>query len=145
MVGGWRAGDLRPALDVETAKIDEAMERGASGAEVLDRMLTWLKEVRGRTGMAPFLYLSERGLRHLGVDPAGLGGFPLWLAKRVSDPLTPVEPPVPWGEIALLQWSSSGDHGAEYGVSSEQIDLNIYRASSQTLRDTETFVQKWTG
>ena len=142
-VGGWLVGDMRPALDIETSKIDEAMEKGASGSLVRDRILTWLQEVESLTGEAPFLYISPRGIRHLGVDVRPLGEYPLWWVKRMSDPLNDPEVQAPWAEAALVQWSSTGENGARFGVSSTEIDQNIYRGSAQLLRQAETFQEDW--
>ncbi len=103
------AGDLPPALDVETV--------GGSSAALWEGVETWLQIVASAVGAPPFLYLSP----DFAADnqaPASLAAYPLWVAEYgVSAPSLPAG----WSD--WLIWQSS-ETGSVAGVTGS-VDLDV--------------------
>ena len=125
---------LPPALDVETRHIDAVAREGpADPALAVSRLLVWLQYVEARTHRRPLIYLSARGVRHLGGHHTPLIAYPLWLCEYRAASGAVAEPPPGWSGWDLWQWTSSAS-GRRYGVSSSKVDLDWWRGDLRGLR-----------
>lgn len=100
----------------------------------------FLKYIRDTTGVTPFLYTYLNFVAQCLTEPA-LNEFPLWLADYASSEPTP---PPPFNQIALWQYTSSGN---VIGIPG-RVDLSspgIYSTdSSGTLEEIlEPIVRQW--
>lgn len=113
------AGDLPPALDVETA--------GSSAAALWQGVETWLQTVQAATGVTPFLYLDP-SFADANQVPASLAVYPLWLADYgVAQPALPVG----WSKWLIWQHSQDGNVAGVTGlVDLDQLNGPIANLSS---------------
>lgn len=119
-------GDIPPVCDIETQWIDAA----PGPAAAVQGIRIWCDIVKADLGVDPILYLSPRGLRHLGDHASGLAGYRLWICDYDDDPTD--EMPEGFREWVLWQFTSKGD-GAAAGVSSTYIDLDWFNGSEIEL------------
>jgi lysozyme len=91
-----RAGDLLPALDLETA--------GLHDDEMIVWTRAWLDRVRSALGARPLLYTYPYFWEHMGQTTA-FRLYPLWIANYgVSEPMLPAG----WRRYTIWQYSASG-------------------------------------
>lgn len=112
------AGDLPPALDVETA--------GGSSTALWAGVETWLQTVAAKTGVAPFLYVSP-DFANDNQAPASLAAYPLWIA----DYGTAQQPALPIGWTSWVLWQRS-QSGTVSGVTGS-VDLDLLNGSIAKL------------
>lgn len=111
------AGDLPPALDVETA--------GASNSALWSGVETWLQTVAAATGVQPFLYLDPT-FANENHAPASLAAYPLWIADYgVAQPTLPLG----WSDWLIWQHSQSGTVSGVTG----SVDLDLLNGSIAKL------------
>ena len=111
------AGDLPPALDVETL--------GTSAAALWDGVEAWLQTVAAATGVQPFLYLDPSFATQNGA-PSTLATYPLWLAQYgVDQPTVPSD----WTAWTLWQHSESGTVPGITGA----VDLDLFEGAAAGL------------
>jgi lysozyme len=103
------AGDLPPALDVETL--------GGSSASLWEGVETWLQTVAAAIGAQPFLYVSP-DFADGNQAPASLAAYPLWVAEYGV-----AEPALPTGWSNWLIWQRS-ETGTVAGISGS-VDLDL--------------------
>ena len=107
----WTAGDMRPALDLETAN--------GLGVPALQQWVRdWLGEVHRLTGKHATIYVSRAFWRDNVGDTtdAALGGSALWLSKwNVTRPRL-IVPAGNWGGHGWSFWQYSGC-GSVTGIS----------------------------
>ncbi len=103
------AGDLPPALDVETA--------ASSATALWDGVATWLQTVAAATGVQPFLYLDPT-FADENQAPASLAAYPLWIADYGV-----VQPTLPAGWSGWTIWQNS-ETGVVQGIESA-VDLDV--------------------
>jgi lysozyme len=112
------AGDLPPALDVETP--------ASSSTELWQGVETWLQTVEAATGMKPFLYVSPDFANQYQA-PASLAAYPLWIADYVAA----AEPTLPLAWSSWLIWQQS-ESGSVSGVAGS-VDLDRLNGSIASL------------
>ena len=116
------AGDLPPALDVETA--------GSSAAALWQGVETWLQTVAAATGAQPFLYVDPTFAAEYAI-PASLAAYPLWIADYGVDQPTL---PVGWSSWLIWQHSESGTvPGVAVSVDLDLLDGPIAKLVALTL------------
>jgi lysozyme len=116
------AGDLPPALDVETA--------GSSPAALWEGVETWLQTVAAATGVQPFLYMDP-AFANANLAPTSLAAYPLWIADYgVAEPTLPTG----WSNWLLWQHSQSGTvPGIAGSVDLDQLDGPIAKLVALTF------------
>lgn len=123
-VGDLRAGDLPPALDVETP-FD-----GLNRRELRLWVRTWLKRVERRLGRKPIVYTNASSWAQTG-DTLSFArrGHPLWVANW--DVRAPIVPADNWaGESwSIWQYTSSGSVPGIDG----RVDRNWLRGGFEAL------------
>jgi lysozyme len=103
------AGDLPPALDVETA--------GSNGTVPWEGVETWLQTVAAATGRQPFLYVDPTFADEYDA-PASLAAYPLWIADYdVAQPTLPEG----WSQWLIWQQTESGTVSGVNGT----VDLDL--------------------
>jgi len=117
--------NMPSALDVETSQIDEAPLLAPS------EIWQWVDTYAQRIGHYPYLYCSERGVRHTTIEARDIWmriaeWCPLWLMGRVPGPLVI---PYPWAEQdkswSVLQHRKSS-RGEVPGIEGE-VDLDLVK------------------
>jgi lysozyme len=103
------AGDLPPALDVETP--------GSSATSLWEGVETWLQAVEAATGVQPLLYVDPVFADEYDA-PACLAAYPLWIADYDV-----AQPTLPNGWSAWLIWQQS-ESGVVSGVTGS-VDLDV--------------------
>ncbi|HXO21200.1 MAG TPA: GH25 family lysozyme [Thermoanaerobaculia bacterium] len=103
------AGDLPPALDVETA--------ASSAMALWEGVETWLQTVAAATGVQPFLYVDPTFADEYEI-PASLAAYPLWIAEYDV-----AQPTLPEGWSTWLIWQQS-ESGTVSGVTGT-VDLDV--------------------
>jgi lysozyme len=104
------AGDLPPALDVETA--------ASSSAALWEGVETWLQTVAAALGVQPFLYVDP-SFADQNQAPASLAAYPLWLADYDAAPTLPAA----WSSWLIWQHTDSGSvAGIDTPVDLDQLD-----------------------
>lgn len=113
-MGALEPDDLPPMLDLECPDGDpDCLGTGADGSApagvIAARMWDWIHAVEAATGTKPIVYTFADYFASSGVDPAGLEGYPLFLAQ----PSTMESPacftvPAPWSRATMWQYSWSG-------------------------------------
>jgi lysozyme len=103
------AGDLPPALDVETA--------GSSAPALWQGVETWLQTVAAATGVRPLLYVDPTFAAEYAA-PASLAAYPLWVADYDV-----AQPTLPQGWTSWLIWQHS-EGGTVLGVTGT-VDLDL--------------------
>ena len=103
------AGDLPPALDVETA--------ASSAMALWEGVETWLQTVAAATGVQPFLYVDPTFADEYEI-PASLAAYPLWIAEYDV-----AQPTLPEGWSTWLIWQQS-ESGTVAGVTGT-VDLDV--------------------
>jgi lysozyme len=114
-LGPLEPGDLPPMLDLECPDGDpDCLGTGASGVApptaIAARMWGWIHAVETATGTRPIVYTFGDYFASSGVDPAGLEGYPLFLA-HLSDGAanaTCFTVPAPWSGASMWQYSWKG-------------------------------------
>jgi lysozyme len=116
------AGDLPPALDVETL--------GSSATALWDGVETWLQTVAAATGVQSFLYVDP-AFANANLIPASLSAYPLWIADYgVTAPALPTG----WDSWLVWQHSQSGTvSGITGAVDLDQLDGPIAKLVALTL------------
>ncbi len=115
-MGPLAPGDLPPMLDIECPDGDsDCLGTGASGsapaAAIAQRMWDWIHAVEAATGTTPVLYTFASYFASNGIDTAGLGAYPLFLAQpsRTSGASAACfSVPAPWTAATMWQYSWSG-------------------------------------
>ncbi len=118
----FTAGDLPPALDVETL--------GSSATALWDGVETWLQTVAAATNVQPFLYVDP-AFANANLIPASLAAYPLWIADYgVAEPALPAG----WSSWLIWQHSQSGTiSGITGAVDLDQLDGPIAKLVVLTL------------
>jgi len=116
------AGDLPPALDVETA--------GSSPTALWEGVETWLQTVAAATGVQPLLYLDPT-FANANLAPASLAAYPLWIADYgVAQPSLPAG----WSTWLIWQHTQSGTvPGITGAVDLDLLDGPIAKLVALTL------------
>ncbi len=116
------AGDLPPALDVETP--------ASSCVALWDGVEAWLEAVAAAIGAQPFLYVDPSFATQNQI-PAGLAAYPLWIADY--DAAQPTMPPG-WNSWLIWQKSQSGIvSGVTGAVDLDVLDGPLARLQALTL------------
>jgi len=111
------AGDLPPALDVETF--------AGSSSTFWAGVETWLATVASATGVEPFLYVAP-DFANDHQAPASLAAYPLWIADYgVAQPTLPIG----WSDWLIWQHSQSGTVSGVTG----SVDLDLANGSIAKL------------
>jgi len=116
VVGSPAAGDLPPVLDVECPDGDpDCLGTGSAGMAAADdiraRLQAFLEATAQGLGRAPVLYTFPSYFADNGVDTAGLGEYPLYLASIPADDDAGVPcfaVPGPWSSAEFWQYSFEG-------------------------------------
>ena len=114
-VGGLKAGDLPPLLDIEcpTSSTQSAAQSsceysGDSGwaptATLQQRALDWLHTVETATGRTPIIYSYPSWFGDTGVTSSQLAAYPLFIASYA----TCANVPAPWTSAVFWQYSATG-------------------------------------
>jgi len=125
-VGGLKAGDLPPVLDIEeTRPVDEWGKIAA--AERVPLILRWLLRVEDQTGIRPVIYTRRGWVADELPAPGSLSQYPLWVAAYTNAP----KPPLPkgWQTWAFWQYTESGSLPGVQGV----FDMDRFNGSSGDL------------
>jgi lysozyme len=114
-VGPLAPGDLPPMVDIECPDGDsDCLGTGAAGtapaAAIAQRLWDWIDAVEAATGTTPVLYTFASYFTSNGIDTAGLGAYPLFLAQPspVSAAGACFSVPAPWTTATMWQYSWSG-------------------------------------
>ncbi len=112
-------GELPIAVDLE----DEQCASPWDEQQIAD--LRWcLDSIERFTGRRPVIYTARWWASpYLGYAP-WLMAYPLWVANYVASPDVAPVMPTEWATWKYFQWTSAGN-GAEYGVQSDYIDLDV--------------------
>jgi lysozyme len=116
--GGLHAGDLPPALDLETSV-------GLSSAQIYEWVATWVKVVEAHVGARPLIYTGFFWKDYLS-DYTSAWGCPLWLAQYSTAPQLPRA----WSRWTLWQFTS----GARVGGIDTDCDMSYFNGSHTELR-----------
>jgi len=118
--GGLLAGDMSPAIDVETT---EMMSPGG----IEGCLASCIDTIRSATGRTPIIYTYPDFWRaNMLHGSAGHGKYPLWIAHYgVRHPSVPT----PWARWDLWQYT---DKGAVRGIKGK-VDLNLFRGDFKQL------------
>jgi GH25 family lysozyme M1 (1,4-beta-N-acetylmuramidase) len=115
-----RARDLPPVLDIETA-----FNEGATHAQWINGIRTWLDQVSNVTGRKPIIYTSKASWAAT-ANSDEFGDYPLWVANwRVARPVLPLG----WDTWHLWQYSDSGSVSGIAG----NVDLNRFNGAQVDL------------
>lgn len=112
-------GELPLVVDLE----DEDSPAPWTADQVAD--LRWTLDVIEKfSGRRPVIYTARWWAGpYLGYAP-WLMAYPLWVANYVASPDVAPVMPTQWAAWKYFQWTSSGV-GAEYGVQSDKVDLDV--------------------
>jgi Glycosyl hydrolases family 25 len=151
-VGELTDKDIGLAIDVEDAS-------GRTGAQILDALLTHVREVIRLTGRRPLIYTADWfWAQHIGLDSPELAACPLWVAQypstqpdrrpfrqAVAELKGSPRIPLPWARRGILEtaWQFDGDGGLrlENGV---DVDVNRMRGSVSRLVESTRVDGLWT-
>lgn len=149
--GGYSALDIPVALDLETTctvKTKSGVCRASMSKKNVSLWAqTWLADLAQATGRKPIVYSYLSFLSANLSSPTALGTYPLWIATAGVDPAKPkIQPGInegrcfqgPWSDAnCYLNWTfwqySSGGAGAQYGLQTGAVDLDIFNGSSNQL------------
>jgi lysozyme len=110
------AGDLAPALDIETDGQDWA---SLPKTKRLPAVLELLSLLESHYGITPIVYTNKRSIDDIfGSKPDGLTDFPLWVASFKKNP----PPTLPAGWTEWKHWQQS-DKGKVPGITGD-VDLD---------------------
>jgi GH25 family lysozyme M1 (1,4-beta-N-acetylmuramidase) len=137
------------ALDIETGR-DPGFFIGISqniftAADVQEIKL-WIERVKSRTGKPVLLYTNQNIYNNMLLPRGGhiLSSLDLWLAGYLDDPRRNEDDPLtefPIKNPAVKNWhfwqysADGNERGAEFGVTSRSIDLDVFNGPVETLRD----------
>lgn len=114
-------GDLPPVLDIETAD-------GLSTAEVMASVHAWIEEVTNAIGRPPIVYAGLYSWPSI-TGGADVTTSPLWIPQYTTAACPDI--PDPW--TSWLFWQHS-DTGVIAGVTSSQLDLDVFSGSAADLQ-----------
>jgi len=117
-VGGVHAGDMPPALDLETS-------HGLTPQQLLLWVETWVERVHHHVGRPPIIYTGGFWKGSLAGIAHDHWGCPLWLAQY--GPRAQVPPP--WEHWTIWQYTSSGAVHGHAGP----LDLNWFHSTRAEL------------
>ncbi len=118
-------GELPPAVDLEKVPGAEP------GPSYPDEVRRFLEHLKASTGRKPVIYTNPSFWNSVLGTPEWGSDYDLWLAQW-TDAGEPMEVE-PWGDDwAFWQWTNQGD-GADYGSSSERVDLNYFNGDEAAL------------
>jgi lysozyme len=115
-LGGLKAGDLAPVLDLETTD-------GVAASTIVARAKTWLTKIEQATGRRPIVYTAAFMSSVLGSN---FGAYPLWVANYET---TCPTMPTGWSNWKMWQYSSTGSVA---GISGN-VDVNKFQGTLTEL------------
>lgn len=137
------------ALDIETGR-DPAVYIGRNQniftAADVQNIKLWIEHVKSRTGKPAVLYTNQNIYNTILLPVGGhiLTSLDLWLAGYPLDPRRDEDDPLALFQInhpAVKNWhfwqySADGNNrGAEFGVTSSSIDLDVFNGPVEALRE----------
>jgi lysozyme len=133
--------DMAPSLDLEwdMRKNSEGSSIDAwsrvDKAEIAERALIWLREVKKVTGKTPIIYTNRAWwAQRIGEERAvAFAEFPIWIADYSASRLATEKPGV-MTDVNWTLWQFSEDAKLNINGSSSQVDANIFRGSLDTLK-----------
>ena len=115
-------GDLPCALDVE-------VDGGATPAQLVNSIQTWLDAVQAATGRVPILYTNRGFWDTATAGTTQFAQYPLWVAEyEVPSPKMPSG----WNDYTIWQWSQS-QKLAEVGGLSVTADADTFNGAIADL------------
>ena len=109
--------------------VDFEMQKGAP-ANASTKLRQFCDIIEAGLGRVPMIYTGPYFWLEHGSEDASWKHYPLWIANYgVDHP----QVPAPWADYAFWQYTDRGD-GHKYGVSSEQIDLDLFNGNMDDLR-----------
>lgn len=121
VMGALGADDLPPTIDLEVTD-------GMSASTVASRALTFLKEVEKKSGRTPIVYTGPSFFSSTLGEPAGFGGYPLWIANYgVSCPTVPPT----WKKLTFWQYDDKPNIN---GVNGSGLDHDIFNGTEEDLK-----------
>jgi lysozyme len=94
-------------------------------------LVRYLEAIINQTGRVPLLYTNLNLINIMSPLPTWLTGYPLWIAYWSATATTPSIGGFP--DWFFWQWTDKGA-GADYGVSSGNIDLDRFNGDYEALR-----------
>jgi len=121
LMGPLQAGDLPPVIDVE-------VDGGLSNAQVAANVKAWVDHVTTAIGRVPIVYAGLYSWPDL-TGSADETTSPLWIAQYTTAACPNI--PAPWAQWMFWQHS---DTGTVNGVTSSQLDLNVFNGTLDQLQ-----------
>jgi lysozyme len=125
-------GDLPPAIDVETARLEQIIaELGVANA--WEHIWNWCEAVETGTGFRPLLYMSKRGIDALHGNVGSLPALELWMPRYRNINNLPPLPQDTAGNLIFPHWSvwQHSETGNIPGIAGQNVDLNVFNGNQQ--------------
>jgi len=128
-VDSFAADDLPPVIDFENSSIDP----GCSKAQIQKNLLTFIQQVKNKTGRTPLIYTNYYiGQQYL--NDAVFADYPLFIAEYQNIKSPPL--PGAWKNRQWWLWQKS----ESYVVHSTTDDFDMFNGSVQDLK---TFISRY--
>jgi lysozyme len=141
--GGWRTGDLLPAVDLEWDKAcktcpDRWQTRHRTPDEIIGTTLDFLGEVKRRIGRTPIIYTNKSFLKDnhiIRADQIGklTQGHKIWIFDLDSHDRA-VELPNPSNNLVHVLWQFSFGARLRHGYSGS-FDANVFKGTADGFKD----------
>jgi lysozyme len=140
--GGFKPGDLRPALDLEWDVAcrncpDRWQTNHRTPEEIIRTTVDFLNEVQARTGRKPLVYTNKSFLKDNHVDSTEFmnrlpAGVKVWIFD-VSSADRKLELPDPSANLPYALWQFTFSGKLTNGFPDGEFDVNVFKSNPDTL------------